>query len=49
MDSTGESQFRSLIETSLDIVAVLNHDGAIRYLSPAVEKVTGFATEELIG
>jgi len=30
-------------------VAVLNHDGAIRYLSPAVEMVTGFATEELIG
>ena len=48
-ESTGESQFRSLIETSLDIVAVLNNDGVIRYLSPAIERVTGFTPEELIG
>ena len=34
-EATGDSQFRSLIETALDIVAVLNNDGSIRYLSPA--------------
>ena len=45
----GDSQFRSLIETALDIVAVLNNDGVIRYLSPAIERVTGFTPEELIG
>ncbi len=48
-EATGDSQFRSLIETALDIVAVLNNDGSIRYLSPAIERVTGFAPEELIG
>ena len=48
-EATGDSQFRSLIETALDIVAVLNNDGSISYLSPAIERVTGFAPEELIG
>ncbi len=48
-ESAGESQFRSLIETSLDIVVVLNNDGTIRFLSPAVQRITGYSPEELIG
>ncbi|MCH7737938.1 MAG: PAS domain S-box protein [Chloroflexi bacterium] len=48
-DSAGESQFRSLIETALDVVAVLNNDGTIRYVSPSVRRITGYSPEELIG
>ena len=49
VDSAGESQFRSLIETALDIVVVLNYDGTFRYLSPSTQRVTGYSPEELIG
>ena len=45
----GESQFRALMETALDVVAVLNYDGTFRYLSPSIERVTGYPPEELIG
>ncbi|MBA4147447.1 MAG: response regulator [Verrucomicrobia bacterium] len=42
-----EEHFRSLIENALDIIAVLNVDGTIRYASPSV-KVLGYRPEELI-
>ena len=45
----GESQFQALVETALDLVAVLNYDGTIRYLSPSVQRVIGYAPEELLG
>ena len=48
-DATGESQFQALIETALDIVVVLNFDGTFRFLSPAVQRTTGYSPEELIG
>ena len=48
-DSCGDSQFRSLIETALDIVVVLNYDGTFRYLSPSTQRVIGYSPEELIG
>ncbi|MDA1128585.1 MAG: PAS domain S-box protein [Chloroflexi bacterium] len=48
-ESREESQFRALIETVLDLVAVLNYDGAIRYLSPSVQRVIGYLPEQLIG
>lgn len=44
-----ESQFRTLIETALDLIGVLNYDGAIRYLSPSSERVIGYAPNELTG
>ena len=44
-----ESQFRTLIETALDLIGVLNYDGTIRYLSPSAERVIGYAPDELIG
>ncbi|MBC8280848.1 MAG: GAF domain-containing protein, partial [Chloroflexi bacterium] len=47
--SASDSQFQSLIETAIDIVAVLNEDGTIRYLSPSVQRITGYSPEELIG
>lgn len=44
-----EEGFRRLIESSLDIVAILEPDGTYRYVSPAVELLTGFAPADLVG
>ncbi len=48
-NAAGESQFQALIETALDIVVVLNYDGTFRYLSPSVQRTTGYTPETLIG
>ncbi|MCB9436025.1 MAG: PAS domain S-box protein [Anaerolineales bacterium] len=37
-----EAYFRSVIENALDIVAIINPDGLIRYHSPSVEQVLGY-------
>jgi PAS domain S-box-containing protein len=44
-----EEQFRSMIEQSLDLIAVLNPDGTVRYASPSHERVLGWAADELVG
>jgi PAS domain S-box-containing protein len=44
-----EQQFRALIERAHDIVVLLGLDGAIRYQSPATERVLGYSPEELVG
>ena len=44
-----EEYFRSLIEQAMDIIAVLDADGAIRYASPSVLTLLGYAPEELVG
>jgi diguanylate cyclase (GGDEF)-like protein/PAS domain S-box-containing protein len=44
-----EEYFRSLIENSADIMAVVNLDGRIRYVSPSVERVLGYPAEEWMG
>ncbi|MBF2067775.1 MAG: PAS domain S-box protein [Calothrix sp. C42_A2020_038] len=44
-----EERFRSLIENALDIITVLDANGAIHYESPSVEKVLGYLPTELIG
>ena len=44
-----EEHFRSLVQNASDIIAVLEADGTIRYVSPAVERVLGYRPEELIG
>jgi two-component system cell cycle sensor histidine kinase/response regulator CckA len=41
--------FRSLIENSADIMAVLDLDGRIRYVSPSIERVLGIPAEEWMG
>ncbi len=41
--------FRELIQKALDVVAVVNRDGTIRFLNPAVERVLGFKPEALTG
>jgi PAS domain S-box-containing protein len=44
-----EQRFRALVQNSSDVITVINADGTIRYVSPAVERLTGYHPEELIG
>jgi PAS domain S-box-containing protein len=44
-----EERFRSLVEHTSDIITILEPDGTIRYVSPAVERVTGYKPEEQVG
>jgi diguanylate cyclase (GGDEF)-like protein/PAS domain S-box-containing protein len=43
-----EERFRSLVQYSSDIITVLEADGTVRYVSPAVERVTGYKPEEQV-
>ena len=44
-----EERFRSLVQNASDIILVLDGEGTIVYVSPAVERVLGFAPEERAG
>jgi PAS domain S-box-containing protein len=44
-----EVYFRSLIEHSLDIVAVIASDGELRYASPSAERILGYPAADLPG
>jgi diguanylate cyclase (GGDEF)-like protein/PAS domain S-box-containing protein len=47
--SREERWFHSLVQYSSDIVAVLEDDGTLRYISPSVERVLGYQPEDLVG
>jgi PAS domain S-box-containing protein len=44
-----EELFRAFVEHSSDIIVLLNLEGTIIYINPAVEQVLGFKPEERIG
>jgi PAS domain S-box-containing protein len=44
-----ELRFQALIEHSSDIIVIINREGIITYINPAVEIVLGFKPEERIG
>src|ERR671911_475859 len=44
-----EERFRSLVQYSSDIITILDTDGTVHYVSPAVERVTGYRPEEQVG
>jgi len=44
-----EEYLRALIENAADVITVLNRNGTRRYVSPSVERSTGYRPEELIG
>jgi len=44
-----EEYFRSLIEDTADLIAVLEADGTARYISPSVTRILGYRAEEWIG
>jgi len=47
--TTSEARFRTITEQARDIIMVLGADSSIQYVSPAVERVCGFAPDELKG
>jgi PAS domain S-box-containing protein len=44
-----EEYYRALIEHALDIVSIIGSDGRVLYDSPAVQRVLGYDTTEIIG
>ncbi len=44
-----EERFRSLVQNASDIIMILEADGTIRYVSPAIENVLGLQTEDAVG
>ena len=44
-----EERFRSLIQNASDAFAIIEPDGTIRYVSPAVQRIVGHSPEELTG
>jgi len=44
-----ENRFRTLVQNASDIIMIVESDGAIRYESPTVERVLGYASEQRIG
>ncbi len=44
-----EEFFRSLIEDTSDIIAILNIDGTIRHESPSINRALGYSAEDLVG
>jgi diguanylate cyclase (GGDEF)-like protein/PAS domain S-box-containing protein len=48
LEESGE-RIRTLLQNTSDIITLLEADGTVRYISPAVERVTGYEPEEQIG
>jgi len=44
-----EQRFRAFVDNSSDIIVLLNLEGVITYINPAVERVLGFKPQERIG
>jgi PAS domain S-box-containing protein len=47
--AASERAYRALAEQTSDIIAVFALDGTFRYVSPAITRLMGWPTEELIG
>lgn len=44
-----EARYRTMADASLDMIARMELDGTIRFVSPSAQSVMGYAPEELIG
>jgi PAS domain S-box-containing protein len=44
-----ERRCRSLIENSFDVFKIIDAEGVIRFASPSVERVMGYAPDEVVG
>jgi PAS domain S-box-containing protein len=44
-----EERFRALVQNSSDVILLLDADGTVRYVSPSVEWILGYAPEQLAG
>src|SRR5262249_4621220 len=46
---SSEARFRALIESSLDVTAIVDAESRVRYVSPSVTRILGYAPDELVG
>jgi diguanylate cyclase (GGDEF)-like protein/PAS domain S-box-containing protein len=44
-----EERYRALTQNSSDLVTVMESSGIVRYQSPAIERMLGYSSEELLG
>ena len=44
-----EAKWRSLIHNSSNLITILEADGSIRYVSPAIQEILGYKPKELMG
>ncbi|NHN61268.1 MULTISPECIES: PAS domain S-box protein [Halorussus] len=44
-----EDRYRHLIEESTDVIIVVDASGTFQYLSPAADRVLGYAADEMVG
>ena len=44
-----EERFRAMVQNSSDIIAVLDVDGNVCYVSPSIERILGYKPEEVLG
>ena len=44
-----EEHFRSLVHQSSDVITLVSPDGTVRYQSPAITRLLGYAPDELVG
>ncbi len=45
----GDIRFRALIQNSTDLIAILDGDGRIAYISPSSQRMLGFGEAEMVG
>jgi diguanylate cyclase (GGDEF)-like protein/PAS domain S-box-containing protein len=45
----GEARFSSLVQHASDLITVVGPDGRITYQSPSIERVLGYAADDVIG
>src|SRR5215211_6722380 len=46
---TSEERFRALVQNAADVITILDAAGMVCYESPAVQRVLGYAPEDLVG
>jgi diguanylate cyclase (GGDEF)-like protein/PAS domain S-box-containing protein len=46
---TSEARFSSLVQHSSDLITLLDATGSVVYQSPSIERVLGYAPEEIVG
>lgn len=49
MLAQSEDLYRQLVENINEVIFILNPDGVFSYISPVVERATGFSPQEMIG
>jgi PAS domain S-box-containing protein len=47
--AASEERFRLLTENATDVISLRDQDGVLRYVSPSITRVTGYAAADLVG